>query len=263
MTATKRKVDFSNVKEDGANFRPRHKPEGDYVATIVNVDDHTSNNGGEMWLFTVKVDGDERSSYPVYAGQDEKNAWKIGKMFVAAGIPVPKKLVLVDPNKLVGKTVGVFLEDDEYEGRMRSKVQDFMPVDDIQAGDEDDDEEVYEKPAAKKTTAKKKAAPVVDDDEEEDEEEEEDKPAPPKKAAKRKPAPVEDDEEEEEDEEPRKPAKKVAKRRPEPEPEDDDEEDEDDEPEPPRKKAAKKAAPAKRRRPADDEDDDDLELDDL
>src|SRR3954464_10268008 len=108
MTATKRKVDFSNVKEDGANFRPRHKPEGDYVATIVNVDDHTSGNDNPMWLFTVKVDGDERSSYPVYAGQDEKNAWKIRKMFIAAGIPVPKKLVLVDPNKLVGKTVGVF-----------------------------------------------------------------------------------------------------------------------------------------------------------
>jgi hypothetical protein len=252
MTATKRKVDFSNVKEEGANFRPRHKPEGDYTATIVNVDDHTSNNGGEMWLFTVKVDGDERSSYPVYAGQDEKNAWKIRKMFIAAGIPVPKKLVMVDPNKLVGKTVGVFLEDDEYEGRMRSKVQDFMPVDDVQGGDEDDEEEVYEKPA-KKATTKKKPAPVEDDDDEDDEE---DEPAPPKKVARRKPAPVvEEDEDEDEDEPPvKKPVKKVAKRRPEPE----DDEDDDEEDEPPVKKAAAK----KRRRPADDEDDD-LDLDDL
>jgi hypothetical protein len=262
MTATKRKVDFSNVKEDGANFRPRHKPEGDYEATIVNVDDHTSGNDNPMWLFTVKLIGDERSSYPVYAGQDEKNAWKIRKMFIAAGIPVPKKLVLVDPNKLVGKTVGVFLEDDEYEGRMRSKIQDFMPVDDIQGGDEDDEDEVYEKPA-KKSTTKKKPAPVEDEEEDEDEDDEE--PAPVKKAAKRKPAPVieeEDDEEEEEDEPPaRKPAKKVAKRQPEPEPED-DEDDEEDEPEPPRKRAAKKAPPTKRRRPADDEDDD-LDLDDL
>lgn len=262
MTATKRKVDFTNVKDEGANFRPRHKPEGDYQATIVEVNDHTSNNGGEMWLFTIKLDGDERSSYPVYAGQDDKNAWKIRKMFIAAGIPVPKKLVLVDPNKLVGKTVGVFLEDDEYEGRMRSKIQDFMPVDDIQGGDEDDDEEVYDKPA-KKATGKKKAAPVEDEDEDEDEEE----PAPVKKAARRKsaPEPEDDDEEDEEEDEPpvKKPAKKVAKRRPEPEPEEDeDEDDDDDEPEPPRKRAAKKTATTKRRRPADDEDDD-LDLEDL
>ncbi len=40
MAATKRTVDFSNVKEVG-DFNPRRMPAGDYLARIVKVDDHT------------------------------------------------------------------------------------------------------------------------------------------------------------------------------------------------------------------------------
>lgn len=246
MGATKRAMDFVNVK-DGGSFRPRHVEEGEYVGKIISVEDHESKAGDAMWLFGFKRDGDERSLYPIYVGCDDKQAWKVRKMLIAAGIPVPAKRVMVDPNRLLNKTIGVYMEDDEFEGKMRSKPTDFMPPGDIQGEiddtPEDDEDEVYERPAPK--AAKKKAAPVVeeeDDEEYEDDEEE----APPVKPAK-KAAPA-----------------KAARRRAEPEPEEDDDVEEDDEPEPPRR-TAKKAAPAKkaaaRRRPADD--DDDLDLDEI
>lgn len=237
MAATKRRADFTNVKEGGA-FRPRHKPEGDYAAKCVAVDDHEFKNDAtkEGWVFTFKVKGDERSTYPVYCSTSEKEVWKLRKMFMAAGMNVPKKMVMVDPNKLVGKDMGITLEDDEYEGRLKSVIADWMPLDDlVDAGDddEDEDEDVEETPPPRRR--KRAPEPVEEDDDEDDEEE-----APPPR---------------------RRPAKKTAARRRAPEPEDDDDDDEDEAP-PPRKRAAKKTT--RRRAPAPaDEDDDDLDLEEI
>ena len=157
MPATKRPMDFTNVKEAGA-FNPKHRPEGDYRLKIVKVDDHTSKSDNDGWVFTRKVVGDERASYPYYCGADEKQAWKIRKLFLAAGMQVPKKRVMVDPNKLVGKTIGAQLEDDEYEGRMKSTIGDVFPEDDVT----DSPDEDTPKSTTKRTT--KKAAPPTDDD---------------------------------------------------------------------------------------------------
>lgn len=186
MTATKRKVDFTNVKDAG-QFRPRHRKSGDYVAKIVAVDDHESNAGNVGWVFTVQIDGDSRSTYPVYCGSDEKQAWKVRKLFIACGREVPKKLVIVDPNKLLNSKLGVFLDDDEYEGRMRSRIEDYMTVDEVSDnGDDDadsdvddDDTEVEETPPPRKRAAAKKTVPPPDDDDDDADDADDDEPAPP------------------------------------------------------------------------------------
>lgn len=275
MAATARAVDLTNVKE-GANFRPRRKPEGDYKAKIVKADDHQPSNKdkGPGWVLTIQVEGDSRSTYPFYLNPAEKEAWKIGAICRAAGLKVPKGRMRFDPNKLINRAIGVYLADDEYEGRVKSTIDDVFPVsevgpnadedipeDEVDVGDED---ETYDE--------------GIPEDEDEDEEEEAPAP-PPRKRTRAKPVPVEEpeDEEEEEDEEPSPPPRKRA-RKPAPPPvdEDEDEADEDDEEEPappPRRRAtpppAKKAAsPTRRRKPApppeDDEDDlDELDTDDL
>lgn len=246
--ATKKILDFSNVKEQG-NFNPRNVPEGDYIAKVTAVDEGESKQGTEQWIFTFEVEGVRGGKYPYYCGLVENQLWKIRNLFTAAGITVPKKRVGVDPNKLVGKIVGVELVDDEYEGRMKSVItaifdKSEVGESDFVAEEEDDDED--DVPAPKKKVATKKKAAVVEDDEDEDDEEEEEEAPAPKRRAKKKAAPVEveDDDDDEEDED-----------------------DEDEEPAPPRKKAAAKKAPAKKKRPApvdDDEDDlEELEIEDL
>lgn len=236
MAATKRRADFTNVKEGGV-FKPRRKPEGDYEAKCVAVDDHTfkSDATKEGWVFTFKVAGDERSTYPVYASTDEREVWKVRKMFMAAGIPVPKKAVLVDPNKLVGKSMGVTLEDDEFEGRLKSVIADWMPLDDLADAEDDEVDEDEEAPPPRKRAAKK--------------------------ATRRAPEPEEDEDDEEVDEEPpprRRAAKKATSRRRAPEPEEDDGDDEEEAPAP-RRRAPKKTT----RRAAAVEDDDDLDLEEI
>lgn len=243
MAATKRKIDLRNVKESG-NFRPRRVEEGEYLAKITAADDHTSNKGGEGWVFTVMLQGDQRSTYPVYVGSDEKSAWKVRKLMIAAGLQAPKSLIMFDPNKLVNKAIGVFMEDDEYEGREKSTVADYIPVADLQ-GQADDPEE------------------AIDEDEIEDEEPEEEAPQVGKRVVKKAP-PVEDEEEEEVDDEPEPTPPPRRKRRPAPAPvvEDDEEEEEEEEtpaPPPRRKRPVRKAAPPV----VEDDEEDDLDLDDL
>lgn len=220
--ATAAIIDFSNVKERG-NFNPKNIEPGDYAATIKKVEQQDSKAGDPMWIFTIELDDVPRASYPHYCVLTDNQYWKIKALFQAAGIEVGKRKVKVDPNRLVGKKIAVGMEDDEYEGRVKSTIVDVFSPDDLDPADdtaepeeddleEDDVEE--EAPAPKKRAPKKKPAPVVEeDDDEEDEEEEveeedeeEEAPAPKKRAAKKaparkaKPAPVEDDEDEDDDE---------------------------------------------------------------
>ena len=134
MAATAKVVDFSNVKDAGA-FRPARVKEGDYPATITNVDDHLKEGEkvSTQWVFTIKLDG-KRGTYPYYASHtDAKQAWKIRNLCLAAGLQAPKKRVKLDPNKLVGKTIGAAMEDDEYDGKIKSVVAAVFPTSELPA----------------------------------------------------------------------------------------------------------------------------------
>lgn len=166
MAATKKAMDFTNVKEGGI-FNPRRREPGDYRAKIVKVDDYVSKKDNPQWLFTIKLTDDARASYPYYCGQDADSAWKVRNLFIAAGMQVPKKRVMVDPNKIVGKEIGVSLEDDEYEGKMKSVIQATFPVSELE---EDEEPAPPKRSGVKKATSTKKAA-QVDEDESDDEDE--------------------------------------------------------------------------------------------
>lgn len=266
-----RTLDFTNVKES-SGINPKHKEDGEYLATVVEIRDDPAKDGEAMWMFLVKLEDDKTATYPFYCKLVDNQLWKLRNLFIAAGIPLPKRAQKIDPNKVVGKKLGVILEGEEYEGKMKSVISGMIPKEELEeyadkvdddVEDEDDEDEEEEAPAPKR----RRAAKVVEEDDEDEEEDEE--PAPVKRGRGR-PKKVVVEEEDDDDEEEDEPAPvKRGRGRPrkvvEPEPEDDDE-DEEEEPAPkrgrgrPRKAAPAAKAPAKRRRPADD-DDDDLDLD--
>jgi len=274
-------VDFSNVRERG-NFNPKHVPEGDYAAKIVKVEDGESKKDGSFqYIFTFKLKKYSQVSYPYYCKLEENQLWKLRNLLVAAGMNVPKSKLKLDPNKVVGKEVGVTMEDDEYEGKMKSIIASVFPISELADTDDEDSESSYDEDAedddseepdeeeAPAPKAKKKAAPVVEEDDEEEEDE------------------VEDEEEADEGDQfddmdrtalknyirgidPEFIAKKaqsdddlrvVARGMSASEDEEDDEEEEDEEPAPaPKKKASKKAAP----KPADDDEEyDEIDISEL
>lgn len=186
-------IDFTNVKE-GSGFNKRRLPAGDYLARITRVEDSPSKKDGEaQWLFTLTPEGHKSAAFPYYCKLVENQLWKLRNLIQEAGIAVPKKKIKLDPEKLVGKLVGITLEDDEYDGKDQSVIAAIFEASEVTDSqlpaepDEDEDEDEEDTPPPPKKKAAAKPEPEDDEDDEEDE------PAPaPKKAAK-KAAPVEDD----------------------------------------------------------------------
>ena len=163
MGASAKAVDFSGVKERGS-FNTKHIPEGDYAAKIVKVEDAESKKDGSFqYIFTIKVDKFSQAAYPYYCKLQENQLWKLRNIAVAAGLNVPKTRQKFDPNKVVGKSIGVTMADDEYEGKMKSVVDAVFPISELADGPDDmteaDDEDATPQLAGDDDDVDTEAAP--------------------------------------------------------------------------------------------------------
>lgn len=136
--ASARNVDFSNVKDAG-NFNKKRIPAGDYLATISNIEDAESKSDGVFqYLVSIKINKKPSSVFPYYCKLQENQLWKLRNLLIAAGIQVPKRKIKVDPNRLIGKIIGVTVEDDEYDGKEQSTIQGVFPASELADGYSDD-----------------------------------------------------------------------------------------------------------------------------
>ena len=174
--ALKVKVDFTNVKES-SGINPKHVESGDYLATITKVEQTQSKAGNEMLLFVFQLNDQRSVTYPYYVVLDEKNLWKLRNLLLAVGAKVPKGAANIDVERLVGKVVGISLEDDEYEGQMKSVIDAVFSKDEVESedapameeDDEDEDDDIEEVEEEEEPPAKKKKSKPVEDDEDDDE----------------------------------------------------------------------------------------------
>lgn len=120
MAAKPRTVDTTEVK-DSSGFNPIRLAEGNYRAKISDVADHKSKAGAEMWVYTISVPG-TRAVYAYYVQLEGKTVWKLDRLFASAGKPLPRKRNTVDPNSIVGREIGIELEDSEYNGKEQSQI---------------------------------------------------------------------------------------------------------------------------------------------
>lgn len=143
-------LDFTNVKDGGAFNRSRI-PSGDYLAKIIKVEDAKAKDDIAQFLFTVQIVKRPSSKLPYYCKLQENQLWKLRNILIAAGKNVPKSRIKVDPNSIVGKLIGVTIEDDEYESDRgtveQSQISGVFPaaelgeVDDADEPEEDEAEE--------------------------------------------------------------------------------------------------------------------------
>ena len=140
------KIDFSNVSE-GSGIRPKQLPAGEYAATIKDVKaGNSKKTGTPQWCFLIVPDKHPGATYPYYCQLTADQAWKIRQVLVAIGVNVPKSVKTIDASKLIGKKLGIILEDDEYEGKLKSVIDSLIPLSEVDEGDtpaaddEDDDE---------------------------------------------------------------------------------------------------------------------------
>lgn len=147
-------VDFEGTESRGGKKSGggrKHYPEGDYKVKVKDAKWGRSANKESPRLevtynFTEgKLKGKEIRD-DLYLSP--KALWRLRNAMEAMGIQVPDKKVKVNPDKLVGKTCAVTLEDEEYEEKIYSRVTDTYSLDewddsasDLDDDDEDDDDE--------------------------------------------------------------------------------------------------------------------------
>lgn len=144
MGASVKSADFTNVKER-SKFNRSRIPAGDYLATIVSVEDSKSKKSGEFqYEFALKINKRSQSVFPYYCQLKDNQLWKIRNLLIAAGINVPKSRTKIDPNKVVGRQIGVTIEDaDDYGDREQSELTAVFPASELTDAvvDEDDDDD--------------------------------------------------------------------------------------------------------------------------
>lgn len=136
-------VDFTNVKES-SGFNPKRMEAGDYLAEIVSVTQDKSKAGSPMLVFGFQLKEHKSAVYPYYIVLDDKSLWKLRNILVALGKKAPKGKANIDVERLVGSTLGIALEDDEYEGKEKSVIDSIFAASDLAddqgvAGEDDDD----------------------------------------------------------------------------------------------------------------------------
>lgn len=152
-------LDFSKVKET-SGFNPVAVDDGDYVAVVKSVVLDKSKEGNKQWVFSISLKDRASAVYPYYCGFGENVLWKIRNLLIAAGLEVPKSKLNVDPNKLVGKEVGIALEVEEYQGKEKSKIMAIFPADDVDEDEDDEPKTKTKKSKAEPAKGKAKAEPV-------------------------------------------------------------------------------------------------------
>jgi|SRR5215831_12312457 len=152
-----------------------HIDEGEYNVRVEEIVQKESSAGNQMFEWTLKgLDGEAKGKTFYFHTNLEPpdTLWKLRNTMLALGVEVPEDLDEVDLDELEGLEGTVLIEDDEWQGKMRSKVSRFVDGEDVEedkpkakrkraAAAEEDEEDDEPTPRKKKTAAKK---PPSDDE---------------------------------------------------------------------------------------------------
>ncbi|MGE3487466.1 MAG: hypothetical protein AB7L09_22320 [Nitrospira sp.] len=174
-------MDFTDVKEQ-SGFNPVRQDPGDYRGKVKSVTAGKSKeNNNPMLTYAIQDVNRPSAVYRFQCVLTPNSMWKMRNLIVACGLtnPTGKKLRL-DPERLVGRELGMSLDDDEYNGNVRSQIINVFPASELEeteVSSEDDVDDEEDEPAPKQTprrngkaVAKKPAKPAVDEAEDEDDE---------------------------------------------------------------------------------------------
>lgn len=139
--------------------------EGEHIVKLIEIEESESQAGNDMLSATFQVVKGNSTGAKLYDNfvLTEKALWKLQSFLTAVGIKADSK-VIIDLDKLVGKTCIVSVEHEEYEGKTRARIQEFKKIEskkyEHDDDDEDDDDEEEYEPEEKKTKSKPQSKPA-------------------------------------------------------------------------------------------------------
>jgi hypothetical protein len=194
------RVNFSGVEEEIRKHTQRAAklPDGDYLVKILDAsmreNEDTGARGVNVRAQVVKPSKFKGKTQYGYCSLKKNALWNFRNLINAAlGRNVAGKTVDIDLGRFKDKIVGAVIEEDEYEGKVRSRISTWFPREEYEES-EDDESEVEDD--------EEEEEDEYEEEEEDEDEEEEEEPAPrrrgkaaPRSRSKRKrPADEEEDE---------------------------------------------------------------------
>lgn len=172
------KVDFSGVEKE-VRKRGKRIPEGDYLCKIVTAEKRKKEGSSSYylsWKFQIIENaqgGKKQAGIPLYYITSLKPdaLFNLRNLIYSATdgkTNVAGKVVTLNPSKYYGKKIGVTVEDEEYDNKVRSKAVDVMPPSQLEAEEEDEEDE----DETEEEEDEDEGDEEEDDDEDEDEEDE-------------------------------------------------------------------------------------------
>ena len=129
------KFDFSNVS-DGFELLPK----GEYTCFLFDVYHKETKNGDDMYVLVLKVAEGEYKGRQLFYNLPvmPSTMWKIKETLEILGYEVPKSVVEVDFDDLLGRKCIAVVRHREWQGKTREDVQNLKPYN----GDSSLDDEV-------------------------------------------------------------------------------------------------------------------------
>lgn len=128
-------VDFAGVESGGSQFIKI--PEGDYGFEITVVKQKKSQDKNQPYLeFDLKTNEGNpkglKKTLKHRCSLQKQALWNLRNLIEACGKNVASKAVKIDLDKMIGwKCAGTVIDGDEYNGRKRSTISAFFPVEDL------------------------------------------------------------------------------------------------------------------------------------
>jgi hypothetical protein len=132
--ATVKEVDASNIQE-AYPWKSARVADGDYKLVIKEVFDTETNDGDDMWVFTLALKQQPRYTYPYRCPLTPNALGFLAALYRALGVEIKGSVKKRDPNKLLNREIGGSLIEDDYQaekGRDASKVDVVFPAADVE-----------------------------------------------------------------------------------------------------------------------------------
>lgn len=158
---------FEGVDDSGGSF---HIQSGDYLMKCLSVEESVSkSSSNEMLVF--KFEGLEKTAkgrgFKLHCTLTENSLWKLKQTLRALGLEVPDKPSDFDPAEVEGVEVIGTVTDNEYEGKINSRLSEVRAATDV------DDEPTTKRATNSKTATTKNGKPKLQASEVEDMQEDE------------------------------------------------------------------------------------------
>ena len=120
-------VDLTDVESQGLISA------GAYRAKCVNVEQSVSKGGNPMFVWDFELmEGDGKGRIlKVFTAITPAAMWKVAETVIALGVGQTGEVVKFKRSDVIGKECGVTVEDTEYNGNVRSQIQNVVSLDDL------------------------------------------------------------------------------------------------------------------------------------